>query len=368
MELWITTLVALFGCSNSTDNEEKPSTAPQSASPVPNPAPAFSEPPPPAPKPKPAFDRPTLLAALDSISGRCIESAPAVQFLSDNVVRIQYVHGCGQFEKPDAGAVMWQILQRGVSLATEASVEMPTFKIHAFTRNGSSLFTSITTPKDITRLLSKDIGFDDWLVRIGEGAKKLAAGRSESEYLKTLPEPPAGAKVPDGDEIKTDLTAYIEDLECAKEVSKLIPGKVVTIGYKEVCGHFEDSDVRLTMYEIALRMISQFDKHGVWAGLKITARADNGGDVFTQNVPAQVLQGIKDRQIGIVDWVMRAYPDGSRPSRAAARRDCHEGEGCVLLPEQYRGTSAYLECQSCCYGVSRDGVGMYPYSCKGQGE
>jgi hypothetical protein len=267
-------------------------------------------PPPPPPPPKRTFDRTTLISVLDSISNRCIELEPTVQFLEDNVVRIQYIHGCGQFEKSDAGKVMWRILEEAVALATTAGAEMPTFKIQAFTRNGSSLFTSITSPKHITKLLDKEMGFDDWLVRVGEGPQKLAVGRSEADHLKALPELPAGAKVPEGDDIKTDLIAYIEDLKCAKDVSKLVLGKVVTIGYKEVCGHFQGGDVRLTMYEIAVRMIMQFDKHSVWAGLAITARTDNGGYVFTQTVPAQILQGIKDRQVGIVDWVTRSYAGG----------------------------------------------------------
>jgi hypothetical protein len=277
---------------------------------VADPDPVAVPPPRPAPPPKPTFDRTTLISVLGSISNGCIELEPTVQFLDDNVVRIQYIHGCGEFEKPDAGKVMWRILGQAVALARTAGAEMPTFKIQAFTRNGSSLFTSITSPQNITKLLDKEIGFDDWLVRVGEGPRKLAAGRSEADYLKALPEPPAGAKVPEGDDIKADLIAYIEDLECAGDVSKLVLGKVVALGYQEACGHFEHGDVRLTMYEIAVRMIMQFDKHSVWAGLAITARTDNGGYVFTQTVPAQILQGIKDRQVGIVDWITRSYAGG----------------------------------------------------------
>ena len=359
----------LSGCNKSNDTGGK---APAQAETTPTPppvAPPKAEPPtPPPPPPKPNFDRQALLAAITPALSRCILFDPAVQFLKDNVVRIQYVHGCGEFEKPDAAKVMWKILQEAVGPAIAAGVDMPTFKIQAFTRNGSSMFTSTTTPKDVARLVNKDIGFDDWLVHIGEGRKKLAASPSELEYLKALPQPAPDMQVPEGDELKGDLAAYVEDLQCSKDVSKLVLGKVVTLNYKEVCGHYEDADARLTMYEIALRIIAQFDKHGVWAGLNITARAENGGGVFVQSVPAQVLQGIKDRQVGIIDWVTRSYPGGAAPQAAAPRRNCHEGEGCVLLPADAKGTSAYLECETCCYGVDRGGVGMFPFRCKGQGE
>jgi hypothetical protein len=164
----------IAGCGKSNAPEKSPSTESAPAT-VPK---TEEPPPPPPPPPKPTFDRDHLLSALDEVSSRCIEFAPAVQWLRDNVVRIQYVHGCGEFEKPDAGRVMWMLLQRAVSLAADAGAEMPTFKIHAFTRNGSTIFTSITTPKDVTRLLHKEIGFDDWLVRVGEGPKKVGGRKA----------------------------------------------------------------------------------------------------------------------------------------------------------------------------------------------
>lgn len=299
--LSVVAVLVIAGCSKGEESKEKtkPSTA------------AKTEPKKQAAKPPepPKFDRQVVLARLiaGASKNRCVEFEPAVQFLEDNVVRIQYIHGCGDFQKDDTGQVMWAILQACIELLDAAEAAAPTFKIQAFTRNGASLFTSVTSPEKVAKIKSKEMGFDDWLVRVGEGKKKLKASSSESKYAKALPDPGADIKIPEGDELKEDLNAYIEDIKCVDEVTKLVLGKKVTIGYTEGCGNFEDYDTRLTMYEIALRVIKQFDQNGVWAAVEISARTKNGGSRYRQKVPGRVLQGIKDRQVGIIDWVTQKY-------------------------------------------------------------
>jgi hypothetical protein len=266
-----------------------------------------TQPPAPTPPPRPASLRDALLAQLTTGINGCVEFDPAIQVHSDGVARVQYVHGCGQFEKADVGQTMWMVLVHAVAAAKAAEVAMPTFRIEAFTRNGSGVFTSIVTPKDIERLINKEMGFDDWLVHVAEGPRKLVRTAAQAAYLQALPDVAADVAAPAGDDMKADLSAYIEDLPCAKDVSKLTLGKTVALGYREVCGHFEAPDVHLTEYEVARRIIAQYKKRHVWSALDIYARAENGGDVFRLTVPGRVLKGIDDRQVGIVDWLTQKY-------------------------------------------------------------
>jgi hypothetical protein len=267
--------------------------------------------------------RDRLLSSINSDLNRCIEYLPAIQVLEDGVVRIQYVHGCGDFEKADVGATMWLILRRVVADVNDAAEQVPTVKIHAFTRNGSYLFTSVTSPKEIERLKQKEIGFDDWLIRVGEGPRKLAPSAAEYAYIKALPTVPSELKEPAGDELKTDLVASVEDLKCVEEVSKLVLGKTTTVGYREVCGNFEENDVKLTMYEASVRIIHSYVKSRVWSGLDISGRTANGGYLFRQQVPSQILRGIAERNVGIVDWMTQSWAQrqGAMERRAGASLD-----------------------------------------------
>ena len=282
-------------------------------------------------QPEPAFSE-ILERHITRALDQCIEEDPVFQIMGDPdlnppviIARVQYITGCGEYDKNGVAPTMWKILSTVIKFTPETILPATIVKIQTITRNGAKSFTSVTKTDRLQKLLNRQMGFEDWKIYIKEGMKNIKESdffKEEKRLMRHFQSLAHKETHPDpvDESVKDELIAMVEDLDCVEEVTKAVFGKKqIELDYTESCGNYEKDSMLLTMYDVLGRVFRVFRKRKVGSGISLRATAINGGRRVNRKLSYYDMIAPFARMSGVIDWFVYEAKPSSMDRRAGKK-------------------------------------------------